>query len=148
MLRLGLTIREYLESGNDVKVLKSFLRDANCCLSGSTLVVRAVVMRWFLRLGLGALLALPLVSGVQAQSAEAGRLLYVSKTCNTCHNTPPTLAGNNNQSGANNPQAILNAINGGVSTMAGLVVSDTEATSLALFIGQKEAPRLMCSMAM
>lgn len=81
-----------------------------------------------------------MAAGAAAQTAEAGRLLYVSKTCNTCHNTPPTLTGNINRFGANNPQAILDAIAGNVPTMAGLVVSSAEATSLALFMAQKEIP--------
>ncbi|MCY7307829.1 MAG: autotransporter domain-containing protein [Rhodoferax sp.] len=77
-----------------------------------------------------------------AQTAEAGRLLYSSLGCTGCHNTPISGgAGLNNRPGANNPQAIRNAVSvGGIVGMIGLVVTDTEASSLALFLGQKEAP--------
>lgn len=77
---------------------------------------------------------------VLAQSVSDGQGLYTSKGCSGCHITPPTLTGNNNRNGANNRQAIRDAITNNTGGMGGLVLSTVEEMSLALFIGQKQVP--------
>ena len=72
---------------------------ALCC---RTFHVRAALLL------MGALLA----GAAHAQSVSAGALLFVAKNCAGCHQGSPAAASANHRLASNNPQRIIDAING------------------------------------
>ena len=86
---------------------------------------------------------------VHAQSVTNGRTLYTTTlvsgqpSCSSaqCHASDPTVNQNRIRNGANNPNAILNAINSGVSTMAFLRgrLSSAQLNDLAAYINNPSA---------
>ena len=84
-----------------------------------------------------------------AQSVANGRTLYStpqvsgSLSCGNaqCHSNDPSTNQNRIRAGSNNPTAILNAINGGVSTMAFLrgTLSTVQLADLAAYIANPRA---------